>query len=161
MKQLADIPKTTKLFWYVLGETLCNMIRNRVQKEHKNFRDETFVPYNKAYAKKKAAGDAVYKGGSQASTSTKPDMTLTGKTMANLHVTDTTDKHVIFGWMGLHGGIVDDLYGRKKNYQIVGLERDDPFAPKEMDFINKHIEKDIDKKIKAYCKTPIKIKVGV
>lgn len=137
------------------------MIRKRVQKEHKNFRDEPFVNYNKKYADKKSASKAAFKGQSQASTSTNPDMTLTGKTMANLHVTNATTKHVIFGWMGLHGGIVDSLYGRKgKNYQIVGLERGDPFAKKEMDFIDKHIDRDIDKKIKAYCKTPIIIKVG-
>ena len=157
---LTDIPKTTKTFWYVLGETLCNMIRKRVQKDHKNVDGEAFAQYSKEYAEKKVASKAVYKGGSQASTSSTPDMTLAGKTMANLHVASATTKHVIFGWLGLHGGIVDSLFAHK-NYQIVNLERGDPFAKKEMDFMNKHIDKDIDKKIKEYCKTPIRIKVGV
>jgi len=158
--KLSSIPKTDRQFWYVLGETLCNMIRDRVQKVHKNYRGESFAKYDEYYAKKKSASEAVYKGGSQASTSSTPDMTLTGKTMANLHVASATTKHVIFGWLGLHAGIVDNLYAHK-NYQIVNLERGDWFAKKEMDFINKHIDRDIDKKIKEYCKTPLKIKVGI
>ena len=159
MQKLADIPKTTKTFWYVLGETLCNMIRKRVQKEHKNVDNETFKNYSKNYANLKAAGKAVYKGGSQASRSNNPDMTLTGKTMANLKSGNVTNKNVTIGWLGLHAGIINGLYNRK-NYKIVNLDTGDPFEKKEMDFMYQHITKDINKK-RNNCKTTrIRIKIG-
>jgi len=159
MLKLSDIPKHTQQFWYVLGETLCNEIRKRVQKGHMNVDGVGFDDYSEEYATKKGSGEAIYKGGSQASTSTNPDMTLSGKTMANLKTKTATTKHVIFGWLGLHGGIVDSLYGHK-NYQIVELERGDPFAKGEMDIIHEHAVKDFNKNIEKYCRTPIIMKVG-
>ena len=44
MVKLADIPKKTPQFWYALSEKICNAIRDRVQKEHKNANGETFNP---------------------------------------------------------------------------------------------------------------------
>ena len=158
--KLADIPKTTQLFWYVLGETLCNMIYDRVE-AGQNVDEKKFADYDKDYADRKVAGKAAFKGQSQASKSPSPNMRLTGKTMANLHLLSATKEHAILGWtLELQSEIVRGLFGHK-NYKIVNIGEGDPFAKEEMDFINKHIEKDIDKKIKEYCRTPIIIKVGV
>ena len=159
--KLADIPKTTKTFWKALGEKICNMIRARVQKDHKNAGSQGFNDYSEKYAERKEQNKARAKGASQQSTSTNPDMTLTGKTMSNLQVHTVTDKNVIIGWIEIFAQRVQHLHDMKKrNYKIVNIGSGDPFAKKEMDFIDKQINSDIDKKIKAYCKTPIIIKVG-
>jgi len=158
MVKLADIPKKTPQFWYALSEKVCNAIRDRVQKEHKNANGETFSNYSEWYANLKSQRKAVYRGGSQASTSTVPDMTLTGKTMADLKTFEANNNGATLGWIGLQAGIVESLHNHK-NYRIVNLNGD-PFAKKEMDMIMKALEDDADKKIKAYCQTPTIIKIG-
>ena len=159
--KLSDIPKKTKTFWYALGEKTCNMIRDRVQKKHKNVYNESFAKYDENYAKLKSQSKAAARGQSQQSTSITPDMTLTGKTMSDLKVINATEKSVTLGWIGIFAGIIESLYGRK-NYKVVNISGSgDPLAKNEMDMIMKSIKGDIDKKIKSYCKTPIIIKVGI
>ena len=94
------------------------MIRTRVQNDHKNVKSQSFAKYDENYAKRKSASEAAFKGQSQQSTSTTPDMTLTGKTMGDLKVTNATDKDVTLGWIGIFAGIVESLFGLK-NYKIV------------------------------------------
>lgn len=173
--KLSDIPKTDRQFWYVLGETLCNMIRKRVKGQvgiKGSFANlsKQYYEYKKADFRKKGrglsrigAGERLkgYEGMSFIGNVTqKANMQATGKMMDSLQVNTATKKHVIFGWLGIHANKVAMLF-KTKNYKIVNIGVGDPFAKKEMDFMYNAIGKDIDKKIKAYCKTPIKIKVGI
>jgi len=150
------------------------MIRTRVraQKSVKGKFDNLstqYYDYKKADFRKKGrgpnhigAGERLkgYEGQSFIGNVTKrANMQATGKTLADLKVQSTTDKHVIIGWMGIFAQRVENLFNTK-NYKIVNIGSGDPFSKKEMDFIYENINKDIDKKIKAYCKTPIIIKVG-
>ena len=133
--KLADIPKTTKTFWYVLGETLCNMIRTRVKAQESvkgkfaNLSTQ-YYDYKKADFRKKGrgpnhigAGERLkgYEGQSFIGNVTKrANMQATGKTLADLKVQSTTDKHVIIGWMGIFAQRVENLFNTK-NYKIVNL----------------------------------------
>ena len=115
-----DITKTDPLFWRKLGDLLVQKIRLRVQKKSMNYQGQKFNSYSRDYAEAKQERTAAGAGVSQASTEiSSPDMTLTGKTMADLAVRQTTKDHVIIGWMGIHGAIVDSL-SKIKNYKIIG-----------------------------------------
>lgn len=157
--QLSDIPKKTEQFWYALGEALCNHIRKRVQVEHKNANEQPFAPYSREYAERKAENKAKPRGMSQQSTSTIPDMTLTGKTMSGLQTFEVSKDHVVIGWIGLGAAVIEGL-ARRKNYRVVNVNSLTPFSKDEMDLIMKYAEKDADKKIEEYCRVPETIKVG-
>lgn len=175
MKKLSDIPKTTRQFWYVLGESLVNMIRKRVKQsmgmkgKFANL-SQQYYDYKKTNFKKKGRGKnrigagetlKTYQGMSFVGNVTRrANMQATGKMLAALQSTNATSKSIIIGWIGIHAHKVAMLF-KTKNYQIVNLGTGDAFAKKEMDFIYKSIDKDIDRKIKKYEKDPMIIKVGI
>ena len=179
--KLSQIPKFTPAFWFSLGSLISKTIRNRVQKRYKNYKDQKFVPYSNkfagvgwrtlqikgknqpvfldSYVNRKKAGKAAGKGISQASRSGIPDMTLTGKTMADLQVRRHTKDYVIYGWMGLQGGIVAFLEGMK-NYQIIG-KGIKILSNKEEKIIVDSIGKSYQKKIEKYHKGDITLSINI
>ena len=86
--KLSDVIKFSPDWWTLLGEAVCNAIRKRVRSKNQNADGEAFADYSDGYSKLKAAGDVSVRGRgvSQASYSTTPDMTLTGKTLDDLSV---------------------------------------------------------------------------
>jgi hypothetical protein len=150
--KLKDITDTGPLFWRMLGEALCNRVRKRVQKRHKNVMGQKFQKYDPEYAKNKIKGNKDklgIVGESQRSFSKVPDMTLTGKTMDDLLVRSFDKESVTIGWAGTFGAVVDGLAG-KKNYQIVDLTSDEPLSKDEMEFAFKELNKRLDKNIRRY-----------
>ena len=177
MLKLADIPKHTPEFWLALGHRIVNRIKKRVKKQHMNYMGNKFQPYSNkfsgvgwrmidgrpvfldSYKNRKKAGTAAGAGESQESYSTVPDMTLTGKTMADLQVRSWTKDHVIWGWE-IFGDIVEYLH-KMKNYQILGLNGNKILSQKEEDVILYAIGKDYDKKIDKYMNEDININIKV
>ena len=180
--KLSQIPKFTPAFWFSLGSLISKTIRNRVQKQHKNYKDQKFVPYSNkfagvgwrtlqikgknqpvfldSYVNRKRAGRAAPKGVPQIPFSGRtPDMTLTGKTMADLKVRRYTKDWVIYGWMGLQGGIVEFLEGIK-NYQIIG-KGIKILSNKEEKIIVDSIGKSYQKKIDKYHKEDITLNINI
>jgi hypothetical protein len=150
--KLKDITDTGPLFWRMLGEALCNRVRKRVQKRHKNVMGQKFQKYEPEYAKNKIKGNKDklgIVGESQRSFSKVPDMTLTGKTMDDLLVRSFDKESVTIGWAGTFGAVVDGLAG-KKNYQIVDMTSDEPLSKDEMEFAFKELNKRIDKNTRQY-----------
>ena len=158
-KLLSQVTKFSPQWWKTLGLDVCNRIRRRVQVDHRNAKGETFASYHPDYAEKKKNNEAAAKGTPQASFSTTPDMTLTGKTMADLKVRNESKFGVTIGWMGLHGGIVDSLHGRK-NYKIINLDDSNVFADEETKAIMTAIDSELDKNIRAWASEKINIEVG-
>lgn len=154
LDDLVDFPRK---FWAAVGLQLCNRIRKRVRRKHKNVEGRRFADYEENYAELKSSGEIRLKGQSIKSRSTIPDMTLSGKTMDNLGVHNFDKKGVELGWLGLQAAIVEDLHGRK-NYKIVNLHSDPPFGKSEMRYIDKAINKLLDRNIKKYCAKPINIR---
>ena len=148
------VPKFTSVFWQMVAHRVIYNIMHRVQQEHKNYLGQSFKDYSANYSERKSQNKAKPKGMSQQSTSTIPDMTLTGKTMADLQIRSKNDKGIVIGWIGIFGDVVSKLFN-KKNYKIVNLGAGDPFSKKEMKIIDDAINKKIDTEIKEYCSKPI------
>jgi hypothetical protein len=167
-KRLADIfdDATPAQFWRLLGERLINMITDRVQNRHRNVDGQRMGPYNPDYAELKGRGfqnltggkRRFYKGKSISSRSQTPDLTVTGKTMADLQVRKVSKNDVRLGWAA-RGGIIESLHGTK-NYQAVNLGPGEPFAKAEMRMIEKDIERAYDKELLQYAATPEVIRIG-
>lgn len=152
--KLSDIPKETPQFWRRLAGQLCNDIRKRVQKQHRNVKSQAFDNYDPDYSEKKASGALRRKGTPQASRSTIPDMTFSGRTMADLKVHTATKDGATLGWWDVHGDIVRKLF-KHKNYKIVDPDSKPYFSADEERYLETEINRGIDKRIKDYCSTPI------
>lgn len=160
MTRLSDLPEktNTRQFWRLIGEGVSNRIRRRVQQSHRNANGQRFKSYSDTYEQRKSEGDAAPRGVPQSSRSTTPDMTLTGKTMADLQTQRIRKKGVEIGW-SVRGGVVEEL-AKRKNYQIVNLQGARPFADAEMQWIDKEINIQHDKVLKKYAKKPVTIRTG-
>jgi len=138
----------------VLGE-MTRIIKDRVQKDHKNANGQTFKHYSKSYEKRKSANKAKRKGESQSSYSTTPDMTLTGRTMADLGVSNITKDGGLIGW-STQGHIIRYL-AEMKNYKVVNVGKSNPLGKPELDFFKKQFSKkmstELKKMSKQYSKT--------
>lgn len=154
---LSQVVKFSPAWWKILGSEVCNKVRRRVQGDHKNASGETFAGYSKEYAEKKVKGDAAGHGVPQASFSSTPDMTLTGKTMADLKVRGVGKDFVDIGWLGTHAEIIESLHNRK-NYRVINFDGE-PLHKKEMDYIHQKMEKEIEVKIKDWESKSVEIVV--
>ena len=160
MKKAANIPKVKGTFWRLTGELVSNMIRDRVRKKSTNYLGAKFQSYETSYSTKKAARKAGRKGQSISSTSTSPDMTLTGKTMDDLQVRSADKDGVTYGWLGIFADVITNLYERK-NYQVIGLSGNKVLHTDEENFITKRLEKQYDKNIKEYESEDVIIKLDL
>jgi len=157
--KLSELAKTDPIFWKTLGELLCNKIRDRVQKKHRNVNSELFEEYDADYATKKSNNEAGRSGTPQASFSTTPDMTFSGKTMADLKVISSTKNDVRIGWWEIYGDIIRKLH-KHKNYRVVNFDQKPYFSADEETWLEKQLSGAIDKNIKKYCSTPLTIQNG-
>ena len=80
--------------WIKLGEDLCEKIRKRTKKG--KGLESDFEDYTPKYRAKKVAG----KFKRQSSTSSKPDLNLTGDMMRDLQVRGANRESVQIGWTG-------------------------------------------------------------
>lgn len=150
--KLKDITDTGPLFWRMLGQAVVDRVKKRVRQKHKNVYGQKFKKYDKGYADNKAKGEKSklgIKGESQSSFSRNPDMTLTGKTMDDFQLRSSDGNGMIVGWSGSAGAVVDHL-ASKKNYQIVNMGEGDPLSKDEMKFVDRELNKRLDKNIKDY-----------
>ena len=109
-RNLADLVELEPHTWRDIAERMVESIRNTVQREH-YFSGK---PYKPEYAEKKAQNRALTGGATQASTSTVPDLTLTGKMMGDLRVISADERQCIIGWFGTNAVKVESnaRYGR-------------------------------------------------
>ena len=79
--------------------------------------------------------------------------------MAALQVRRFTKDYVIYGWMGLQGGIVEFLENMK-NYQIIG-KGIQILSKKEEKIIVDSIGNDMQKRIDKYHKEDITLNINI
>ena len=159
----SEIPKFKREFWKALAGNynrgLIGMIIARFV-GGRNYKGEQFAPYAKGYEEAKSTGSVSGLGGQrQESTSSTPDMTLTGKMRKGLKRYGLSDSGVVIGWIGPNAAKVQSLHDHN-NYQILGLDGDQVFADEEETFINSEISTFYDKKLKAYTKDDLTFKLG-
>ena len=143
-KPLKDIPKTKASFWKKLGDEVADRIQVHTKKG-KDVNGANFEKYSDEYANAKRAG----KFKRQSSTSTKPNLTLTGDMMRNLQTRSATNDGVIIGWSGTNA---EKVKWNEDMGRTVTTERK-PVSKSIERFIDKQINATIDRNIKATNET--------
>jgi len=141
--QIIDIPLKT---WNDVGDSIANQVRKKV-------RDQKVLggSYSSEYAK--AKGGRKFRN--QSSTSTKPDLTLTGKMLQDFQRTRVLKDGVDLGLSQYN------VKKYKKNKDRGWDMLDDSKVLKPIaENVNKRIGKDIDNNIKKWAAEPIHINIG-
>ena len=151
-KKLNDIPKFKRSFWKKIGDEVADSIRVDTTKKGIDVRGSSFNKYSEKYRIRKSK--RVFKG--QSSTSTKPDLQLTGDMMRNLQTRGFTKNNVIIGWSGTNAQKVEwnANMGREVTTDTV------PISKKNQNFVLKMISNEIEKNIKDATKQPLIIRIG-
>ncbi len=149
LKDLLFIPVTT---WKQIAERMVNSIRFHVQKK-KYFSNR---PYKPEYAELKSENRALTGGATQASRSTIPDLTLTGKMLGDLRVLKVDDESCTIGWSGFNAQKV--IENAKRNRAIT--TKDEPLIPPVLKEVLADIDKAFGKSINSYRRvTNIKLQL--
>ena len=144
-KPLKDVTKMKASFWKKLGDEVADRIQVHTKKG-KDVNDDNFNKYSDEYKEAKRAG----KFKRLSSTSTKPNLTLTGDMLRNLQTRSATNDSVIIGWSGTNAEKVE-WNAKMKDRVITSDTR--PVAKSIQRFIDKQINVTIDRNIKATNET--------
>ena len=151
-KELNDIPKFKRSFWKKIGDKVADSIRIDTTKKGIDVRGSSFNKYSEKYRIRKSKGGLKR----QSSTSTKPDLQLTGDMMRNLQTRGFTKNNAIIGWSGTNAQKVEwnANIGREVTTDTV------PISKKNQNFVLKMISNKIEKNIKDATKQPLIIRIG-
>ena len=144
--RIVDIPLNT---WSDIGDFIANEVRRRV-------RDKKVLggSYNPEYANLKKSGHAS-PGVPQASTSTKPDLTLTGKMLDDLRREKVSKNQVSLGMLRYN---IEKMKGNiKRGWDM--LDNTKVLKP-ITERVNKRIGKQFDKNISKWSRDDIVINIG-
>ena len=131
---------------------MADSIRIDTTKKGIDVRGSSFNKYSEKYRIRKSKGGLKR----QSSTSTKPDLQLTGDMMRNLQTRGFTKNNAIIGWSGTNAQKVEwnaDM-GREVTTDTV------PISKKNQNFVLKMISNEIEKNIKDATKQPLIIRIG-
>ena len=146
-ERIVDIPLNT---WSDIGDFIGNEVRRRV-------RDKKVLggSYNPQYAELKKSRSAAPRGVPQASTSTKPDLTLTGKMLDDLRREKVSKNQVSLGMLRYN---IEKMKGNiKRGWDM--LDNTKVLKP-ITERVNKRIGKQFDKNISKWSRDDIVINIG-
>ena len=146
-ERIVDIPLNT---WMDIGDFIGNEVRRLV-------RDKKVLggSYKPKYAELKKARRAAPKGVPQASTSTEPDLTLTGKMLDDLRREKVSKTQVELGMLQFN---IEKMKGNiKRGWDM--LDNTEVLEPIKNN-ISKRIEKQFGKNIRKWSKGDIVISIG-
>ena len=130
---LASIVEANKKDWLWVAQRLAESIRHWIG-EKKFYARKA---YSKQYAERKAARKAAPKGVGQASTSTVPDGTLTGKMLQNIRARANADGHGAYlQWTGAEA---EKIQWAEDQGRPITTDRQPLIKP-----VDKELDKDID-----------------
>ena len=172
-KKLKDIPTFTKQFWKKLGDETEDRIRVHTTKGGKDVNNKTFKPYKthspfwftkkvngkaiKIYAEDYKTRKASGKIPRQSSTSSKPDLQLTGNMMKNLQTRGFSKDNVIIGWSGTNA---QKIQWNADNKERVVTSKKRPVSKGIERFIFKEVDLAIARNAKEATSKPINLKIG-
>lgn len=146
MSKIIDIKAND---WRDYGNHAIASYRHYVQ-DSKYFRYRAYSPW---YARKKAASKAAHKGVPQSSTSTVPDLTLTGRMMQGLSILQVGSSSVDVGWVGEEADKVHGNAAKGRDLQ------DQKLLDKIHDDIYPYMDNLIDKSIDNWASRDVNIRV--
>ena len=151
MNKAQDILKYKRSFWKKLGDEVSDKIRvNTIG--GKDVFGITFKSYSRDYSANKASG----KFKRQSSTSTKPDLQLTGDMMRNLQTRGATPDGVTIGWSGTLAQRVQ--YNDDMGRTVTATSK--PLSDRITKFVENQLGRITDANIKKYASKPINFKIG-
>lgn len=143
----------TAQYWKRLGDNVRDLFYKHVVKSGLDYRGEKFKKYSKMYAEKKAKGEYPR----QSSTSTTPNLFLTGDMMREYGVTKFNKSMVQVGWLTEAGKVTGNAVNGRRIY---GTDSQ-PFPPKIMSFIDKDITNYVFRQTDKYMKKNVEIKIDI
>ena len=146
-ERIVDIPLNT---WSDIGDFVGNEVRRLV-------RDKKVLggSYNPQYAELKKSRSAAPRGVPQASTSAKPDLTLTGKMLDDLRREKVSKNQVSLGMLRYN---IEKMKGNiKRGWDM--LDNTKVLKP-ITERVNKRIGKQFDKNISKWSRDDIVINIG-
>ena len=146
-ERIVDIPLNT---WSDIGDFVGNEVRRLV-------RDKKVLggSYNPQYAELKKSRSAAPRGVPQASTSAKPDLTLTGKMLDDLRREKVSKNQVSLGMLRYN---IEKMKGNiKRGWDM--LDNTKVLKP-ITERVNKRIGKQFDKNIRKWSRDDIVINIG-
>jgi hypothetical protein len=143
-KSLETIPQMNPMFWKKLGDEISDKIRVHTT-DGKDIDSRSFKSYSKGYAQAKSQG----KFKRQSSTSSKPDLQLTGDMMRNLQVRGVTPYGVTIGWSGTNAEKVQ--WNADMGRTVTSNSK--PLSDKVWKFAEKELSKQMDKNLKLVAET--------
>ena len=164
MSKAQDILKYKRSFWKKLGDEISDKIRVQTTKSRKDVFNKPFRAYSSQYAKYKAMGGVKTRGKNkgkkrfpgQSSTSTKPDLQLTGDMMRNLQTRGATPDGVTIGWSGTLAQRVQ--YNDDMGRTVTATSK--PLSDRIAKFVENQLGRITDANIKKYASKPINFKIG-
>jgi len=151
MSKAQDILKYKRSFWKNLGDEVSDKIRvNTIG--GKDVFGRTFKSYSRDYSANKSSG----KFKRQSSTSTKPDLQLTGDMMRNLQTRGATADGVTIGWSGTLAQRVQ--YNDDMGRTVTATSK--PLSDRIAKFVENQLGRITDANIKKYASKPINFKIG-
>ena len=146
-ERIVDIPLNT---WSDIGDFIGNEVRRLV-------RDKKVLggSYNPQYAELKKSRSAAPRGVPQASTSAKPDLTLTGKMLDDLRREKVSKNQVSLGMLRYN---IEKMKGNiKRGWDMLdNIKVLKPITER----VNKRIGKQFDKNIRKWSRDDIVINIG-
>jgi len=152
-KKLKDIPTFTKQFWKKLGDETADRIRVHTTKGGKDVNNKPFEAYSTKYRTRKASD----KFKRQSSTSSKPDLQLTGNMMKNLQTRGFSRDNVVIGWSGTNA---QKIQWNADNKERVVTSKKRPVSKGIERFIFKEVDLAIARNAKEATRKPINLKIG-
>lgn len=152
-KKLKDIPTFTKQFWKKLGDETADRIRVHTTKGGKDVNNKPFEAYSTKYRTRKASD----KFKRQSSTSSKPDLQLTGNMMKNLQTRGFSRDNVVIGWSGTNA---QKIQWNADNKERVVTSKKRPVSKGIERFIFKEVDLAIARNAKEATSKPINLKIG-
>jgi len=163
-KSLETIPQMNPMFWKELGDEIADKIRvdtiggkdvnGRAFKPYKTHppfwfskkvKGKTISIYAEDYKTRKGRGGMKR----QSSTSSKPDLQLTGDMMRNLQVRGVTPYGVTIGWSGTNAEKVQ--WNADMGRTVTSNSK--PLSDKVWKFAEKELSKQMDKNLKLVAET--------
>ena len=152
-KTLRDIPTFTKQFWKGVGDEVSDQIRVHTTKGGKDVNNKPFEAYSTKYRTRKASD----KFKRQSSTSSKPDLQLTGNMMKNLQTRGFSRDNVVIGWSGTNA---QKIQWNADNKERVVTSKQRPVSKGIERFIFKEVDLAIARNAKEATSKPINLKIG-
>ena len=145
MRRVADIPRYTPHFWNRIANSVVRKMKEHGAKGGKDASGQTFKKYSDAYRISKGSG----KLKRQTSSSTKPDLTLTGDMWRDLkQIGSATKDGATIGWAAWG----DKVEWNAEMGRTITTDRN-PVAPSIQRFIMKEIDRETEKNLKKAADT--------